>query len=218
MGKITKKHKVKAKRVKTLKKPNSRKALLLKKSATKDPLRTGAKFAASSVDEDKSHIIDQRRIVLLAKAAKGPYGRYVKLLLNIRDRLLDDIEFHASDNLKRTQKDASSDLSAYSFHMADAGTDNFDREFALSMVSNEQEALYEINEALKRLENGTYGFCEISGKPIPKARLSAIPWARYTVECQTEMEKTQQKRAPQTFQLSDFGNSEEESLEKEEEV
>ncbi len=168
-------------------------------------------------DIEKLTAIDERRAAALAKAAKGPLGKYVKLLLDLRDRLLDDIEFHASDNLKRTQKDASSDLSAYSFHMADAGTDNFDREFALSMVSNEQEALYEINEAFKRIELGTYGLCEMSNKPIPKARLAAIPWARYTVECQTELEKTQQKRAPQTFQLSDFGNSEEETIEKDEE-
>lgn len=160
---------------------------------------------------------DEQRVKLLAKAAKGPYGRYVQRLLNIRDRLLDEIEFNASDNLKRTQKEASSDLSAYSFHMADAGTDNFDREFALSMVSNEQELLNEVNDALKRLENGTYGICEMCGKPIPKARLDAIPWTRYTVECQSELEKTQQKRPPQTFQLSDFGNSEEEVLDKEEE-
>lgn len=168
-------------------------------------------------DLEKLTAIDEKRAAALQKAAKGPMGKYVKLLLDLRDRLLDDIEFHASDNLKRTQKDASSDLSAYSFHMADAGTDNFDREFALSMVSNEQEALYEINEAFKRIENGTYGVCEMSGKPIPKARLAAIPWARYTVECQTEFEKTQQKRHPQTFQLSDFGNSEEEGVERDEE-
>ncbi len=179
--------------------------------------RGSARQAGQISDAEKEHALDERRAALLAKAAKGPYGRYVKLLLNLRDRLLDDIEFHASDNLKRTQKDASSDLSAYSFHMADAGTDNFDREFALSMVSNEQELLYEINDALKRLENGAYGSCEVSGKPIPKARLNAIPWARCTVECQTEMEKTNQKRAPQTFQLSDFGNSEEEVVEKDEE-
>jgi len=169
-------------------------------------------------DAEKEHQMDERRVRLLAKAAKGPYKRYVQLLLNIRDRLLDDIEFHASDNLKRTQKEASSDLSAYSIHMADAGTDNFDREFALGLVSNEQELLNEINAALGRLENGTYGICEISGKPIPKARLDAIPWARYRVECQSELEKTQKKPSQQAFHFAEFGNSEEETLDKEEEV
>ena len=215
------------------KKASSKKAIELKAAAKPKASKTGAsktgadrKVDALRLKKAEAHLgpppPDRDRSVeesraKLAKAAKGPYGRYVKLLLDLRDRILDDIEFHASDNLKRSQKDASSDLSAYSFHMADAGTDNFDREFALSMVSNEQEALYEINEALKRLENGTYGVCEMSGKPIPKARLDAIPWARYTVECQAEIEKTQQKRTPQTFQLSDFGNSEEETIDKDEE-
>ncbi len=213
---------------KKTKKPSSKSAIkssaISKKStvASRKPVKLSKKTLKAMKphelsDREKAHALDERRMVLQAKAAKGPNGRYLKLLLDLRDRLLDGIEFHASDNLKRTQKDASSDLSAYSFHMADAGTDNFDREFALSMVSNEQEALYEINEALKRIENNTFGICEMSGKPIPKPRLDAIPWARYTVDCQEEFEKTHQKRHPQTFQISDFGNSEEETVEKEEE-
>ncbi|MDD2708459.1 MAG: TraR/DksA C4-type zinc finger protein [Verrucomicrobiae bacterium] len=148
---------------------------------------------------------------------KGPHSRYIRLLLNVRDRLLDDIDFHSGDNLKRTQRDASSDLSAYSVHMADAGTDNFDREFALSMVSNEQEALYEIEEAIKRADSGSFGTCEMCAKPIPKPRLDAIPWARNCVKCQEQYEKTSHKRSIQTFQLSDFANSDEEGSEKEEE-
>ncbi|MBI4027290.1 MAG: TraR/DksA C4-type zinc finger protein [Verrucomicrobia bacterium] len=216
---MSKKSSKKSARAKDAKAAATRKPIVAKKIPTPKatPSKTRVKPPPPLSDEEKARALDQRRLVLLAKAAKGPHGRYVKFLLDLRDRLLDDIEFHASDNLRRTQKDASSDLSAYSVHMADAGTDNFDREFALSMVSNEQEALYEIDEALKRLENGTYGICEMSGKPIPKARLDAIPWARYTVECQSEMEKSHQKRLPQTFQLSDFGNSEEEVVEKEEE-
>jgi len=180
-----------------------------KKSTAKASLKSKASLAseAAAFDPRGSYTLDEKRLM---KAAKGSFGRYVKLLLDLRDRLLDGIEFHASDNLRRTQRDASSDLSAYSFHMADAGTDNFDREFALSMVSNEQEALYEINDALKRLENGNFGMCEMCNKPIPRPRLDAIPWARYTVDCQSELEKTQQKRMPQTFQPTDFGNSEEE--------
>ena len=145
-------------------------------------------------DAEKEHMLDERRQALLAKAAKGPNARYVKLLLNLRDRLLDDIEFHASDNLKRTQKDASSDLSAYSVHMADAGTDNFDREFALSMVSNEQEALYEINEALKRLENGTFGICESCGQEIGFKRLKARPVTTLCIDCKTQQEAEEKIR------------------------
>lgn len=194
----------------------SAKATAKKPSAKSSP-KARVKVAPPISDAEKAQVKNEQSFKRLKKALRGPMGRQVQRLLNIRDRLLDDIEFHASDNLRRTQKEAASDLSAYSFHMADAGTDNFDREFALSMVSNEQELLNEVNAAIKRLENGTYGVCEVSGKPIPKARLEAIPWTRYTVECQAEMEKTQHKRHPQTFQLSDFGNSEEEVVEKDEE-
>jgi RNA polymerase-binding transcription factor DksA len=74
-------------------------------------------------------------------------------------------------------------------HQADAGSDAYDRDFALSLLSQEQDALYEIEEALKRIEAGVYGICEMSGKPIPHPRLEAIPFARCTVECQSQIEK-----------------------------
>ncbi|MCC7518916.1 MAG: TraR/DksA C4-type zinc finger protein [Verrucomicrobiae bacterium] len=188
-----------------------------KKAAGRKPAKT-AKSSASTKGVRKTirsglSDLDPARGARLEKALKTPHVRYLKILLDLRDRLLDGIEFHASDNLKRTQRDASSDLSAYSFHMADAGTDNFDREFALSMISNQQEALYEINDAIKRIETGAFGICEMCGKPIPRARLDAIPWTRYTVECQSEVEKTRQRRPRQSFQLSDFGNTEEETAE-----
>ena len=73
--------------------------------------------------------------------------------------------------------------------MADSGTDNFDRDFALSLLSSDQDAVYEIDEALKRIEKNTYGVCELTGKAIPKARLDAIPWARFSVEAQAQLER-----------------------------
>jgi len=73
--------------------------------------------------------------------------------------------------------------------MADSGTDNFDRDNALSLLSSDQDAIYEIDEALKRIEECTYGVCELTGKNIPKTRLMAVPWARYTVEAQIQLEK-----------------------------
>src|SRR5262245_8258567 len=82
-----------------------------------------------------------------------------------------------------------SEASAFGMHRADDGSDAYDRDFALSLLSQEQDALYEIDEALKRVELGTYGKCEMSGKPIPRARLEAIPFARFTVECQSQLEK-----------------------------
>ena len=123
------------------------------------------------------------------KLTKDQANRFKKLLLDLRDHLIDGVNFLASENLKRTNRDASGELSGYSLHMADAGTDNFDREFALSLVSSEQEALYEITEALKRLEGGTYGGCEMCEKPIVLERLEAVPFARLCVQCQSQMER-----------------------------
>lgn len=124
------------------------------------------------------------------KKLRGQLAKYQKLLLNLRDHVIDQISGLAGENLKRSQRESSGDLSGYSFHMADTGTDNFDREFALSLVSSEQEALYEVEEALKRLELGSFGKCESCAKVIAKARLGAVPFARMCVQCQSQMEKT----------------------------
>ena len=108
-------------------------------------------------------------------------------LLALKDTLLDSMTGVARDNL-RTGHD-SHEVSAHGLHQADAGSDAYDRDFALNLLSQEQDALFEIDEALKRLARGTYGVCEMSGKQIPKARLEARPFARFTVECQNEIEK-----------------------------
>jgi len=131
------------------------------------------------------------------KLSKDDAAKFKKLLLDLRDHLIDGVNFLASDNLKRSHRDASGELSGYSLHMADAGTDTFDREFALSLVSNEQEALYEIEEALKRLDQNTYGLCGMCERPIMKARLEAVPFARLCVNCQSNIERTDRRPVPQ---------------------
>ena len=73
--------------------------------------------------------------------------------------------------------------------MADAGTDEYDRDFALGMLSSQQDAVYEIEQALDRIRNGTYGICELTGKRIPAARLEAIPWTRFTAEAERKLER-----------------------------
>jgi RNA polymerase-binding transcription factor DksA len=119
--------------------------------------------------------------------------RFYKLLVQLRDHVKSGLALHADETLKRSSRDDAGDLSGYGQHMADAGTDAFDRDFALSLVSSEQEALFEIEEAIKRIRKGTYGMCELTGKPINKDRLLAVPFARYSVESQTEMEKTRRR-------------------------
>ncbi len=100
---------------------------------------------------------------------------------------MDSMTGTASETLRN--KAEGSEASAFGMHQADAGTDAYDRDFALSLLSQEQDALYEIEEALKRVIAGTYGVCEMSNKRIPQARLEAIPFARFTIECQQQYEK-----------------------------
>ena len=88
--------------------------------------------------------------------------------------------------------------------------DAYDRDFALSLLSQEQDALYEIDQALKRIELGTYGVCEMSGKPIPHARLEAIPFARFTVECQSQLEKQNKASRVRQSVTSLFGLTDDE--------
>jgi RNA polymerase-binding transcription factor DksA len=136
-------------------------------------------------------------------------------LLQLRDAMVDSMACVAQDTLRSRAE--GSEASAFGMHQADAGSDAYDRDFALSLLSQEQDALYEIDQALKRIEIGTYGVCEMSGKAIPRARLEAIPFARFTVECQSQLEK--QSRASRVRQsvTSLFGLTEEEGGEAEEE-
>lgn len=136
-------------------------------------------------------------------------------LVELRDHLLDQMQGVAHDSLRAPSEGSGG--SAFGMHQADAGSDAYEKDFALSLLSQEQDALYEIEEALKRLENGTYGICEMSGNSIPAERLKAIPFARYTVECQSRFEKEHrgQKRwdtVPQFMDSTDnFFEEEEEA-------
>ncbi len=112
---------------------------------------------------------------------RSEWVKYYQTLVDLRERLLAQMNGLA--------KESAESMDSYSLHMADSGTDNFDRDFALSLLSSDQDAIYEIEEALKRIERNTYGICELTGKPIPKARLSAIPWTRFTVEAQAQLER-----------------------------
>ena len=145
-----------------------------------------------------------------------PFVRQQKeKLLQLRDAMVDSMAGVAQDTLRSRAE--GSEASAFGMHQADAGSDAYDRDFALSLLSQEQDALYEIDQALKRIELGTYGKCEMSGKQIPRARLEAIPFARFTVECQSQLEK--QNKASRVCQsvTSLFGLTEEEGGEAEEE-
>jgi len=125
----------------------------------------------------------------LSKDVPEKYKRFYKLLLDLRNHLTAGITLHSEETLKRSSKDDTGDLSSYGQHMADAGTDTFDRDFALSLVSSEQEALSEIDAAIKRIHAGTYGICELTQKPISKDRLLAVPFTRHSAEAQKGLER-----------------------------
>ena len=145
-----------------------------------------------------------------------PFVRQQKQkLLQLRDAVVDSMAGVAQGTLRSRAE--GSEASAFGMHQADAGSDAYDRDFALSLLSQEQDALYEIDEALKRIEVGTYGKCEMSGKPIPRARLEAIPFARFTVECQSQLEKQSRATRIRPSVTSLFGLTEEEGGESEEE-
>lgn len=170
-----------------------------KKAVAAKPSAKAAAAAAEAAENKEPKLL---------KLPKDDAIKYKKLLLDLRDHLIDGVNFLATDNLKRSSRDVSGELSGYSLHMADAGTDNFDREFALSLVSNEQEALYEIEEALKRLEQSTYGLCGMCEKPIRKERLQAVPFARLCVNCQSEVEKDHRRPAQPTGVFSETSDEE----------
>jgi DnaK suppressor protein len=112
---------------------------------------------------------------------KAEWQVFYDRLLELRDQLMRQMNGLA--------KESAQEMAGYSLHMADSGTDNFDRDFALSLLSSDQDAIYEIEEALKRIEKNTYGVCELTNKPIPRARLEAIPWTRFTVQAQAQLER-----------------------------
>ena len=168
------------------KKPAAPKAPAKKPAAVKAPARPKGRAT-------KAPLVGMRDLLAFGQPVDksrrlNPWLKKQQLrLLALKDTLLDSMTGVARDNL-RTGHD-SHEVSAHGLHQADAGSDAYDRDFALSLLSQEQDALFEIDEALKRLAKGTYGVCEMSGKNIPKARLEARPFARFTVECQGEIEK-----------------------------
>ncbi|RKY41019.1 MAG: TraR/DksA family transcriptional regulator [Candidatus Omnitrophota bacterium] len=123
------------------------------------------------------------------KLTKKELNYYKEKLLNLREEIFAQMQDLSQETLRRSQKDISGDISGYSLHMADVASDNYEREFSLSLVSNERKIIMEIEEALKRIEDKKYGVCLMCEKNIAKRRLEVIPYARYCKRCQEKLEK-----------------------------
>jgi RNA polymerase-binding transcription factor DksA len=187
-----------------VKKPVAKKTVVNKKASKAAPKKPAAakkssakvskaKPAAKKGRATKAPLVGTREMLAFGQPVEkmrrlNPWLKKQHMrLLALKDTLLDSMTGVARDNLRSTHD--SHEASAHGLHQADAGSDAYDRDFALSLLSQEQDALFEIDEALKRIVKGTYGVCEMSGKNIPKARLEARPFARFTVECQNEIER-----------------------------
>ena len=123
------------------------------------------------------------------KLSKKDLNYFKKLILKRKEELLDGLKHSLEDTLKKSPREASGDISGYAFHMADLATDTYDREFSLDLASNERELLYEIDESLKKIQEGNFGICEECNCPITKRRLKAIPYTRLCLKCQEAKEK-----------------------------
>lgn len=174
------------------------------------------KAAKTNSAVDKSIKVEQRKLAAASlsdilgisaqppsksREKKDPNGRtvpdkfkkYYNLLIDLHNHVSSGLDVHTKDTLKRSSREDAGNLSSYGQHMGDVGTDAFDRDFALSLVANEQEALNEINYAIERIFDGSYGICQITSKPIDHERLMAVPFTRFSIEGQTEHEKNKKK-------------------------
>jgi DnaK suppressor protein len=216
--KVAKKKSVKKKAVKKAAKKTTRKTAKKavtskKKSAKKAPARKATAKKVSRARKGAKPARNAPRFPIKGATPAFPIGGPLKKktktkarkltpvflekqkqkLIELRDHILDQMQGVAQDSL-RSNGDSSGG-SAFGMHQADAGSDAYEKDFALSLLSQEQDALYEVEEAIGRIDNKTYGVCEMSGESIPKARLEAIPFARFTVECQQQVEKSQRGRS-----------------------
>ena len=113
---------------------------------------------------------------------------YKERLLLIRSRLRGDVNALADAALQKTRSEASGDLSSMPIHMADIGSDNYEQEFTLNMMQNEEDTLTLIEAALERIEDGTYGTCQECEYDIKKSRLNAIPYTPFCIDCASELQ------------------------------
>ena len=164
-------------------KKTSVKKTVRKKANKKTVVKTVKKSSSSSATKRR---VRRRRKTTLSKT-ELKYFR--ELLVEKLKEIMGDVDHIESEALKKSRLDATGDLSSMPIHMADIGSDNYEQEFSLGLMDGERKIVQEIHAALKRIEDGTYGICEGTGEPIPKARLEGIPWTPYCVKYAEMVEK-----------------------------
>jgi len=179
---------------KTAKKKTVKKKVSKKRAVKKTAKKAKTKKVAKTKKTVKAKARSPRKTSKRPRKGKSPLTK--KELAHFRDLLVEKLkEITGSVNhiemeaLKTSRLDSTGDLSSMPIHMADIGSDNYEQEFALGLMDSERKIVLEIYDALKRIQNGTYGVCEGTGEPIPKMRLEGIPWTRYCVKYAEMLEK-----------------------------
>ena len=126
------------------------------------------------------------------KLTKPQLKEFRQRLLQERAKVAGEIRSIVEET-KKSPREASGDLSGYTIHMADMAADTYDRELSMNLVSSEQEVLYQIDDALKRIDEGTYGICQQCNNPITLTRLKAVPYAAMCIACQRQQESQKSK-------------------------
>ena len=164
--------------------------------------------AASLADILGFNPVNESRAKFQEKDVPKKWKKYYKLLVGLRDKYTRGISEHSDDVKTRASHDSAGDMNAYGQHLGDAGSESFERDLAFSILSDEKGTVAEIDAAIERIKNGTYGICEITGKPIPESRLEAIPFARYSKEGQEikETEARKAKLASRNIPTTDFAS------------
>ena len=168
-----------------------------KKTTKKAPAKkTTKKAPAKKTTKKTTKKVNKKGIAsgtLSGKIARNKYLTIRQLkeqlsrLLELRERVTGEILSINRDSLSQNERDPS---------LSDQGTETFDREFALNQLSSEQDVLFEIDEAIRRIENGTYGICEMTDEPINIERLEALPYVRHSIKAQSELEKGHRRFRP----------------------
>lgn len=168
------------------KKAAAKKTPVKKTTAKKAPAKKVVSKKSSSKASASTPVVHSSGGPLTGKIGKNKHFTVRQLkeqlnrLLELRERVTGEIISINRDSLSQNDRDPS---------LSDQGTDTFDREFALNQLSNEQDVLFEIDEAIRRIETGTYGICEMTESPINIERLEALPYVRYSIQAQSELEK-----------------------------
>ncbi|MFK5924659.1 MAG: TraR/DksA family transcriptional regulator [Verrucomicrobiota bacterium] len=208
-----KKKKAAPKKKKTARKKMTPKQIAERKAARLQAEREAAAIRVQAVAEAAAAKKKKLATSINKKLRLSPFVRQQQeKLLALRDDLIGQMSGMTKDNLRAPA--SGGDSSAFGMHQADAGSDSYDRDFALNLLSQEQDAFHEIEEAIARVQKGVYGLCEMSGGKIPQARLQAIPFARFTVACQEELEKQEEQGQVRQPVGPLFGNSDAEGVAK----